>query len=393
MSDGRADKLPLADAGHAAAAETDVSPTMLRGTATVRGMSLALIATIASIAALRWGSALFIPLMISLVFSYALTPLVDLLERVHLPRALGAAVVLLAVLGGSGWLAYAHTDDANKLIDSLPLAAEKMRGVFNKPGGKPSPIETVDKAAEKIQEAAQAPPAARPARLPGGVMRVQIERPKFSIKNYLWTGTLGLMNFLGQTAAVFVLTFFLLAAGRVFRLKMVRLAGPRLSERKIRVEALDEISAQIQRYLLVQVALSILTGVVTWGAFAALGLENAPAWGALAGVLNMIPYLGFLTVTAAAMLVAFLQFGNVQLPLAVGGVSLLIHTIIGQFLTPWLTGRASQMNAVAVFVGVLAWGWLWGVWGLLLAVPIMVIAKVVCDRVEELKPIGEFLGE
>ena len=127
-------------------------------------------------------------------------------------------------------------------------------------------------------------------------------------------------------------------------------------------------------------------------ALLAIGLENAAVWGIAAGVLNLVPYVGSIVTGAATGLVGFLQFGSLNMAMMVGGASLVIHTVIGNLLTPWLTSRASQMNPVAVFVGLLAWGWLWGVWGLLLGIPILMIVKAVCDRVEELKPLSEFLG-
>ena len=124
----------------------------------------------------------------------------------------------------------------------------------------------------------------------------------------------------------------------------------------------------------------------------ALGLDNAAVWGIAAGVLNLIPYVGSVIIAGASSMVAFLQFGTLNMALLVGGASLVIHAITGNLLTPWLTSRASRMSPVAVFVGMLAWGWLWGVWGLLLGIPILMMVKAVCDRVDDLKPIGEFLG-
>ena len=115
-------------------------------------------------------------------------------------------------------------------------------------------------------------------------------------------------------------------------------------------------------------------------------------WGIAAGILHLVPYIGSIVVTAGAALVAFLQFGEINMALAVGGASLLINTIEGNLLVPLLTSKASRMNPVAVFIGVLAWGWLWGVWGLLLGIPIMMVVKAVCDRVDDLKPVGELLG-
>jgi predicted PurR-regulated permease PerM len=156
---------------------------------------------------------------------------------------------------------------------------------------------------------------------------------------------------------------------------------------------LDDITRNIERYLLVQILVSGVVGVATGLAFWALGVENAAVWGIIAAVTNLIPYIGSVIVLAAAGLVAFLQFNSLQMGIVVGGVSLAIHTIIGNLLMPWLTSRTSRMNPVAVFVGVIFWGWLWGIWGLLLGIPITMVIKSICDRVEDLQPIGELLGE
>jgi len=152
------------------------------------------------------------------------------------------------------------------------------------------------------------------------------------------------------------------------------------------------MTEQIQRYLLVQTLISALVGFATWLAFLWLGMEHAAVWAIAAAVLNLMPYIGSLVVTAAAALVALMQFGSLDMAVIVAGVSIAIHIVSGYLLTPWLTSRTSRLGPVAVFVGVLAWGWLWGVWGLLLGVPILMIVKAACDRVDGLKPIGELLG-
>ena len=144
---------------------------------------------------------------------------------------------------------------------------------------------------------------------------------------------------------------------------------------------------------MVEVLTSIVVGVSTWLAFRWIGLEQAGVWGLLAGIFNSIPYFGPFVVTAGTAAVGFLQFGNVRMALIVSGLSLLITSLEGFLLTPWATSRAARMNAVAVFVGLLFWGWVWSVWGMLLAVPMLMVLKSVCDHVDELKPVGELLGE
>jgi len=224
------------------------------------------------------------------------------------------------------------------------------------------------------------------------VAKVQIVKPSFNIQDYLFAGTMRAAQAAAQVMVVAFITYFLLAAGDMFRRKLARIAGPDFGTRKITVQALDEITEQIQRYLLVQLLTSVVVGLASGLAFRALGFNNAAVWGVLAGVMNLVPYVGTAAICGASAVVALLQFGTPQMAVAVGGVSLVMHVVTGYLVAPWLTSRTSRLNAFTVFVGVLAWGWLWGVWGLLLGTPILMALKAICDRVDDLKPIGELLG-
>ena len=177
--------------------------------------------------------------------------------------------------------------------------------------GTHSPLGTVQKAAAQLEQAAQEAGAPSPAAR--GVQRVQIERPRFDIQDHLWDGTLGLASLVGQATIVVFLTYFLLVSGDTFRRKLVKLTGPSLSNKKITVQALDEITQQIQRYLLVQLLSSVVVGVATALAFWALGLKHAAVWGIAAAILNLIPYIGSAVVAGAAALVAFVQFGELNM--------------------------------------------------------------------------------
>ena len=357
----------------------------------IRSISLGVLAVLASLFVLHWAKAFFIPLMLGVLFSYALSPVVNWMERKRVPRWLGSAVLMLGILGSIGSTAYFLSDEAAKLVESLPVATQKFtRAVKARAGKSDSALQTMQKAASQIEQAAQE--SASATGIPRGAMRVVVEQSRFNLSNYLWTGTLGLVALIGQITVVVFLTYFLMISGDTFRRKLLKLAGPSLSSKKITLQALHEITHQIQRYLQVQLLTSALVGFLTWLALAVIGLDNAAVWGIAAGVLNLVPYVGSLVTAVGSALVGFLQFGSLNMALVVGGASLVIHTFIGNLLTPWLTSRASRMNPVAVFVGLLAWGWLWGVWGLLLGIPILMIVKSVCDRVEDLKPIGEFLG-
>lgn len=381
-----------AESSNGAVAPADRAAVQLHLPVDVRSLSLVVLATLACVFMLKWASAVFIPLVVGLLFSYGLSPVVDWLQRRRIPRALSAAVLVLSIVSGVGATAYSLSDDASELIASLPLAAEKLRNTLRTQQGKPdSPLETVQKAAAQLEKAAEESTLSSP--LARNVQRVQIEKPKFDIKDHLWSGTMGLLAMLGQIGMVALITFFLLASGDTFRRKLVKLAGPTLSSKRITLQALNEIHDQIQRFMLVQLFTSALVGVLTWLCFMAVGLESAAVWGIAAGVLNLVPYLGNVIVTGGSALVGFLQFGTLEMALLIATISLVLNSIEGFLLTPWLTSRASKMNAVSIFVGVLAWGWLWGAWGLLLGVPILMVVKSICDRVDDLKPVGEFLGE
>ncbi len=363
---------------------------MLHMPVDIRSMSLMVLAGLGLLFVLHWAKAVFIPVMLSVLLSYAFSPVVNWLEMRRVPRWLGSAVLLLSILGAIGTTAYALSDEAVAMVESLPVAAQKFRNALKRTSGKStSTLDTVQKAATQIEQAAQegaTPGATR------GVTRVVVERASFNVKDYLWSGTIGLIALVGQATVVIFLTYFLMLSGDTFRRKMLKLAGPNLSSKKITLQALHEITGQIQRYLQVQLLTSALVGVLTWLALLAIGLENSAVWGIAAGVLNLVPYVGSLITAAASALVGFLQFGSLNMAMLVGGASLVIHTIVGNIVTPWLTSRASRLSPVAVFVALLAWGWLWGVWGLLLGIPIMMMVKSVCDRVDDLKPVGEFLG-
>ena len=358
----------------------------------VRNVALVVLAVIACLVVLHWAAAVIVPLLLGIVFSYALTPVVNRLVNWRLPRPLAAAVLLVSLLGGTAAMAWKLSDDAMSLIQAMPEAAQKLRRGIERTRDKATAgtIEKVQQAAVELERATEIK-GASPA--PRGVTKVQIEKPKFVVSDYLWTGTLGVAAAVAQGIVVVFITFFLLASGDTFRRKMVRIAGPDFGTRRLTLQALDEIDLQIQRYLLVQVITSLAVGIVIWLGFRWLNVEQAAVWGVVAFVLNFVPYFGSLLLSGVSALMGFVQFGSFEMAMTVGGFAFFVNSVEGHVLTPWLTSKASRMNAVAVFVGVLAFGWLWGAWGLFLGVPIMVVIKAVCDRVEDFKPVGELLGQ
>lgn len=372
---------------------TEVAEAPERAHVDAHSVALTVLAVLAGLFVLHWAQAVFIPLVIGLMINYALSPIVTWMEKWHIPRAIGAALLLLSIVGGVGTVAYSLRDEATSMINTLPDAAKKFRQTLNKEwGSSEGTMEKVQKAAIQLERAATETGPSAPV-VPRGVTRVQIEKPKLNINDYLWNGTIGLVTSLGVATMVMFLAYFLMVAGDSFRRKLVKITGHTLTRKKVTVQMLNDINRQIQRYMLVQLFTSTLVGVATWLAFLWVGVEHAAVWGIVAGLLNTIPYVGAVIITGGTALVAFLQFGTFGMALMVGGLSLVITSLEGYLLTPWLTSRASQMSAVAVFVGVLFWGWLWGPWGLLLGVPILMAIKTVCDHVEDFKPVGELLGE
>lgn len=347
---------------------------------------------VAVVLLLKYAQEVFIPFVLSGLLFYALDPVVDWLQKRWIPRALGAAVVLLTVVGAGGWTAYTVRDEALAVVEELPKAARNLRTALRPARGAPEgTIDKIQRAATEIDKTtAETMPSSS---APPGVVRVQVQEPGLRLTEFLWWGSVGIVAIVSESLMVLLLTYFLLLANDLFKRKLIKNFGDTLSKKKINVQIVDQISAQIARFLLVQLTTSVLVAVVTGLALWWLGLRQAAFWGIASGVLNSIPYFGPLIVTAGLAMIAFMQFGTLPMALAVAGTALLITALEGWILTPGLMGRAAQMNQVAVFAGLIFWSWLWGFWGVLLAVPMMMMVKAVCDHVEDLKPLGDFLGD
>jgi len=350
-----------------------------------RTTALAVLTIAVTIALLRYMQDVLVPLAIGTLLFYALDPIVDGMNRLRLPRPVGALIALALVVTMMGGLAYLLQGQASEVASGLPASARKFRASMMAPSAAPSTLKKVDEAAKELQK--EAPPDK------SSVVQVQVQDAPFKASDYLWSGSMTAASFMNQMIMILFLTYFLLVADDLFKRKLVELVGPTLTPKKITVKILDDIAAQIQRFLVIQVVTSVLVGVATWLALWAMGVHQAALWGFLAGVFNSIPYYGPLLVSAALAAVAYLQFGTVGKMAEVAGVALLITSAEGSFLTPTLMGKAAQMNRVTMFAGLLFWTWMWGVWGLLLAVPMMMTIKAVCDHVEDLQPFGRFMGE
>jgi predicted PurR-regulated permease PerM len=357
-----------------------------------RSVALTSIAIVTGSAGLWFAQTILIPILLAVFISYALDPFQRRLVKWGIPQAVSAAFLLCTIVGAFGGGAFALRNQMSEFLAELPIAAQKVRAaVHDARSAGPSPMAQVQQAADELRHAASEATGNAPATR--GVTRVQVEQPGLAMTDLLWRGTLSAVEMAGQVILVLALSYYLLASGDLFKRKLVKLTGTTLSDKKLTVELLNEIDTQIASFLVIRAAISGIVGVATAATFWALGLQNPVVWGVIAGLLNVIPYVGPALVAAGACAAGFLQFGTLTMAIAAAGSAILIASLEGFLITPWLMGRAGSMNAAAVFIGLSFLGWIWGIWGLLLAVPIMMAVKAVCDHVEDLKPIGEMLAD
>ena len=353
---------------------------------------LIILAAIAVVAALFFARAFFVPLLIGILASYSLRPVVDWLRRFHIPQAVAAAMVVIVLVSGVSWITYSLSDEVTVLIEKLPEAARKLRTKLSSTRSPvPTALQNVQEAANELQKAAN-DAAQKPGTRPVVQPPAPPADPTAWLRQYALTQTALLLSLAEKTPIVLLLTYFLLASGDHFRRKLVQLVGPSLTRKKEVLGILEEVDAQVQRYLLVMIMCNSLVGLGTWLALEAMGVEQAGVWGVFAGVMHFIPYLGPVIVAFASGVAGFVQFGSMLHAVAVGGATVLVAGLIGMVFMTWLQSRVARVNAAVLFIALLFFGWLWGMAGVLLGAPLVAIARVVCDRVESLKPVGEIIG-
>jgi predicted PurR-regulated permease PerM len=347
------------------------------------------LAVLAVIAAAKIAEPFLIPVIVGILTSYALKPLVATLERWHIHRAIGSAIVLLLLTGVIAGGIFLLRDDATAAIAELPNAAHKVRLAAHESARQPQgPMSHVRAAAEELNRAAaEAASGGKPVAAPAPAPEPS------QLQRWLSDQSSRALNVIVDIGIAALLAYFLLAVGDTFRRKLVRVAGPTLAARRITVEILDEIDTQVQRYLLTMVIINTLIGLATWGILAAFGMEHAALWGVVAAVLHIVPYAGSALTIVATGLAAFVQFEEVSRALFVALSVGIAATAIGMGLSAWIQGRAFRINAVTVFVALLFFGWLWGGWGLLVGVPLLAIAKTTIDRLPSLERFVPLLSD
>ena len=310
-----------------------------------------LLAAVALLWFLQAARELLIPIAVAILLSYAVEPIVARLARMRVPRALGSALVLAVLTGLFAWALYSLRDEVAALLAALPGAAAKVSAW----GGIGDPMEETGGASVLLQ------------------------------------GIGWLLSGAGNLTIVILLAYFLLLSGEHFQRRVIESAG-RTDRRRVTADVFDDINDQIQRFLLVQVFTSVVVGAATWSVLAWMDVPQAAVWAIAAGLFNSIPYFGPVIVSGGLFVVGMVQSGDPAAAARMSGATLVITSLEGWLLNPVLMGKAERMHVVVVFVGVLVWTWLWGAWGTILAVPMMVVVKAVCDHVEGLKPISRLLA-
>lgn len=359
----------------------------------VKNLAMVILTTIAVIYALDWAQSFVITIILGVLLAYTLNPVVKWLEYIKIPRVIGSSLVIGLLIISVGFAGFALRGQVQSIIGKLPEVSKKLTTAFASKRGDPiTNIQKVQIAANQVESATDSVANAVAPKKSQKVYVVMDEN-KFKLGDFLWRGSLGIFGFIGEAITMAFLAYFLLLSGDTFKRKLVRLTGPSLSRKKITVNILEDINESIQRYMFMLLITNVMVGLAMWATFRMLGLENAGAWAVAAGFLHVVPYFGPVVTAGATGIAAYMQFESIGMAMLVAGSTMLIATIIGVFLTTWMTGRIAKMNSAAVFISLLFFTWLWGVWGMLLGIPIIVIIKVACVHIEHLQPVAEILGE
>ena len=325
---------------------------------------------------LHLAQAFVLPIVLAVLLDFMLSPVVRALKKRRIPEPVGAGLIILGLLGALGAGGWYLAEPAAAWIRRVPESTAAVQRKLQTMRGS---VEQVTKAAEQVEKATEVAASE-------GVRQVEIKGP--SLSKQLFGGTASLLS--GATVVLF-LTYFLLAVGDLFLQKLVAVL-PQFKDKKTAVSIARETEAQISVYLFTSTLINVGVGVVTAIAMWLVGMPNPALWGVVAAVLNFVPYVGALVNMVVLALAAFVTFDSVSRALLVPAVFFGINLIEGNLVTPMILGRRMRLNTVALFIGFVFWWYIWGVAGAILAVPMMAALKIMCDHIESLAPIGEFLG-
>jgi predicted PurR-regulated permease PerM len=317
-----------------------------------------------------------LPIVLALLLSYLLKPLLRGLGRWGVRPALGAAILLIAIIATVGYGVSFLAAPAAGWLEKAPYGLKQLQ---HKMLPLRKPMEQVAKASGEIDKLTAPDDAAAPT-------AVEVKRNRMSDVVYGRT-----QEFVVSTVLLLILLYFLLAYDEVFLAKVIKMM-PTLEDKKRAVSIAHEIESHVSRYLLTTTLINMGLGLSVGIAVYFLGLSNAIMWGVLVAVLNFVPYLGALTGILCMTVGAVLSFESLSYALVFPAAYLIIATIEGNFITPYVMGRSLTLNPVIILLSLTFWGWMWGIAGVILAVPILAAFKIFCAHIKEMEPVAEFLS-
>jgi predicted PurR-regulated permease PerM len=351
----------------------------------VRNVALTGLFILAAFYTLYFARSFLLPIVLALLFSLLLSPFVRGLKKLlRIPEPLGAGLVLLALLGLVVGGLYELSGPAYEWMQKAPASLHKVEDKLRQ---LKRPVLLFGRATEQVAKMTDvgAPPAS--PKTPPPVTVAVPAGPSLGARLLDRT-----TEFAANAAVLLILLYFLLASGDLFLRKLVKVL-PSLSDKKRAIEIARQVETDISAYLSTVAMINLGLGVGVATAMALIGLPNPLLWGAMAALTNFIPYLGAMSCYIAIALAGFLTFNDLTHALMPVGAFLCLNVVEAYFVTPMVLGRRLTLNPVVLFLGLTFWGWMWGIAGALLAVPIMVVFKIFCDHIEPLAPIGEFLGD
>lgn len=342
-----------------------------------RSYALTVLAVLAVLYTLFFSRDFLLPITFAVLLDFLFSPIVRALTRRRLPVPLGAAIVVLTLVGSVGVGVYQLSDPVQRWASTAPTT---LSAVQDKVRRLLRPMQQVTRTAEQVERATNVVPAG--SRTP----EVVVKGPSVVSRVFGTTQKL-----LAGVLEVTILLYFLLASGDLFVQKLVKVI-PREGDKHVVVRIAREIEASISTYLLTAALVNLVEGLVVAGVMYLLGMPSPLLWGTLAAVLEFVPYLGATVMTLVLALAALTTFDSVGHAFIVPGAFLLINVIQANLVSPTLLGHRLTLNPVAIFVGLAFWWWLWGIAGAFIAVPLLAAVKTVCDHVPALAALGEFLG-
>lgn len=357
----------------------DDTARLFQGPFGIRSIALTGLFVLGCFYTLYFARDFFLPVILALVFNFLLAPVVRALKRLRFPEALSSALVIVAVFAVLGLLVFELSGPFADWLQKLPETGAALQ----------AKVQPLRKSFEKFASASEQFEKLATMRAENRKAPQRVELKQTSLLDTLFSGT---SKFIFSLIFLIVLLFFLLASGDLFLSKLVHVL-PTLADKKKAVQIAREIEGNISKYLLTITVINASIGVLSGFLFWALGIPNPALWGAIAGLLNFIPTVGALSVAVLLTLVAAASFSSFTHALLVPAAFLGLTIAIGTFVSPLVMGRRLTLNPVVIFLGLSFWGWLWGIPGALLAVPMLAMFKIFCDHIEPLAPIGEFLGQ